>query len=240
MAGIHTAYRQTNYYNFVAVSSELTLPTVYGCRENDYNSKNGAFPEFFHGFYDSHNYGLDIGVIYKGGRFRLAFWSYHNTQPTQWFTSSGFRVPSNRRVILSSYFKNGYLVTRCKDTHGKVLACLDVKLTTKAYNVLSNGCYINREMVIAMNKNSDGKFEVPASAYFKNSKFSRTTLTNSHGQYIALTKYNSNTRKTGKVDPATPNKTYDYDISLNIMEHGYVTDIASATMDKYNHALEDL
>lgn len=244
MGGIHTLYRKSTGSNFVAVESNIYLPVSCANRDNSPtgSGQNGAFPEFFHGFYKGSSYGLDIGIIYKNGAYYLAFYSYANTQPTQWFTSkNSFNVGStyaSRLFTLKSYFQDGYLVTRCHNSSGTLVASLDVKLTTAAYESMSQGCTINREMCLAINPNASGKFELPAECYFSQAKWTQTKMTTVSGTEVAMTNSNTTTLH-GKIDNGLDEKVletvYAKNIRQGIMEGNYVADVATATFDKSNH-----
>lgn len=243
MSGIHTVYRKSTGTNFVGVESKIYLPATCVCRENNPTSSgyNGAFPEFFHGFYKGSSYGLDIGIIYKSGSYRLFFYSYANTQSTQWFTSSQtFNVGStydSRLFTLKSYFQDGYLITRCYNSSGTVVASLDVFLNSTAYASMSQGCTINREMCLAINKDSAGNINVPASCYFSQAKWTQTKMTTTSGSVVAMTNSNTTTQH-GKVDSGTPTSTYAKQDSLGVTESGYVADVATATFDKSTYPVK--
>ncbi len=237
MSGIHTVYRKSIGTNFVEVESKIYLPVTCYCRENSpvNSGYNGAFPEFFHGFYKGSSYGLDIGIMYRNGSYRLFFYSYKNTQSTQWFTSSKtFNIGDtyeSRLFTLKSFFQNGYLVTRCYNSSGTLVASLDVFLEPAAYASMSQGCTINREMCLALNKNSAGEYTLPAPCYFSQAKWTQTKMKTASGTVVAMTNSNTTTQH-GKKDNGTPDNTYAKNDSLNVMEGGYVADVATATFDK--------
>lgn len=236
MGGVHTAYRKSSSANYVAVESTIVLPQTSYCRENNADATNGAFPEFFHGFYKGSIYGLDIGIGYKNGSYRLFFYSYANTQSTQWFESNAFALTSDRTYTLKTYFSGGYLITRCMNSSGTVVASLDVYLQPEAYTSMSQGCTINRELCIAINPSVKGgsSYTVPARAYFSQTKFTKTKMTTNTGSTVYMTTSNTTTQH-GKIDNGTPTTTYESATRLNIMENGtYVADVATATFDKAN------
>lgn len=245
MGGIHTLYRKSTGANFVAVESKIYLPASCANRDNSPTSsgQNGASPEFFHGFYKGSTYGLDIGIIYKNGAYYLAFYSYANTQPTKWFTSkNSFNVGStyaSRQFTLKSHFQDGYLVTRCYNSSNTLVASLDVKLTTAAYNSMSQGCTINREMCLAINPDASGNINVPANCYFSQAKWTQTKMTTASGNVVAMTNSNTTTLH-GKVDAGTPTSTYDKRILSGVMESGYVADVATATFNKTSYPVSDI
>jgi len=237
MGGIHTVYRKTTDHNIIGVKSILTLPTGCEFRKNTVvgnSSYNGAFPEFFHGFYSTSSYGLDIGIIYKGD-FNLFFYSFANTQSSQWFESTSFTVPNNRIIELESWFENGYLATRCRDSEGKDLKSLDVYLTPEAYESMSkNGCTVYREMCLAVNQDSNGQFNMPANCRFINAKWDKTILTSNSNEKINLTKYNSSNSENNALDSGMPSNVDSYyGKSIKaVMDSEFVVDMASATLDK--------
>lgn len=213
------------------------------------SGQNGAFPEFFHGFYKGSSYGLDIGIIYKNGAYYLAFYSYANTQPTQWFTSkNSFNVGStyaSRLFTLKSYFQDGYLVTRCHNSSGTLVASLDVKLTTAAYESMSQGCTINREMCLAINPDASGKCKFPADCYFSQAKWTQTKMTTVSGTEVAMTNSNTTTLH-GKIDNGTLESgvsvedVYADKIRQGIMEGNYVADVATATFELTKHPVSEI
>ena len=252
MSGVHTAYRKTTGTNFVEVQSTIILPTTIVYRENNPVSSgyNGAFPEFFHGFYKGDSYGLDAGILKKNGAYRLFFNSYPNTQSTGWFTSDPFDVGtslSSRTFTLRSFFSNGYLCTRCYNSNNVEVAALDVYLTTAAYNSMSQGCTINRELTLAINADSLGNINIPANCYFSQTKIPNTLLTTASGAQVKMN-LNNTTTQHGKLDPAmqingVPDLLelhYDKRISVGVMEGDYVADVATATFNKDDYPVSEI
>ena len=86
MGGWHIAHRATNNSNYIGIASTLMLPTSCGY-EPDSNPAagvyDGVFPEFFHGFYKS-NYGLDVGVLYRDGEFKIFYSGPSGTVPEEY------------------------------------------------------------------------------------------------------------------------------------------------------------
>ena len=251
MSGVHTAYRKTTGTNFVEVQSTIILPTTIVYRENNPVSSgyNGAFPEFFHGFYKGDSYGLDAGILKKNGAYRLFFNSYPNTQSTGWFTSDPFDVGtslSSRTFTLRSFFSNGYLCTRCLNSNNIEVAALDVYLTTAAYNSMSQGCTINRELTLAINADSSGNYNFPADCYFSQTKITNTLLTTASEAQVKMN-LNNTTTQHGKVDPELTSiwKTietnyYAKDGSFGVMEGDYVADVATATFNKGDYPVSEI
>lgn len=243
-AGVHVAYRKTNDHFYVAAASTLALPREAGYRPNDSNYYNGAFPEFFHGFY-VRGYGLDTGIMYgEDGNgdvgFILCFNALGNTYGPGWYNNSVMSgVRKGDMVQLVTSFVNGYLKTDCTTTSGSVLDSYSIYLTPVAYRALSAGSEMHREITLAMNADESGQAEVPASAYFKDAEFSRTTLTTNRGEYAKLTESNSNTKSSGTWDGNIDRSTYqgyarEFEGSE---EEGYVRDVANATLDKENYPI---
>lgn len=238
MGGVHTVFRQTNAYNIVRTYSILYLPQKIACRENNSQYLNGAFPEFFQGFYrGSEKQGLDAGLIYKNGTYYLCFWSYKETNATQWYEKPLSSVPADRIVTLETWFQDGYACTRARDSKGIKLAALDVYLIPDAYHDMSTyGCSANREICIAANpeKEKPPVYVFPAKAYFGMTKFSDSKVTNTAGTVSVLSSSNS-TVTYDRPDWGMPKNwedTYDSDQMAVTEDGGYIADVATATFDK--------
>ncbi|MBB6215015.1 hypothetical protein HNQ80_001104 [Anaerosolibacter carboniphilus] len=230
MAGIHTVYRKTNLKNVVAAFSRLVLPASgdYGCQENDSNYKNGAFPEFFHGFYDNGN-GFDAGVLYSGGKWR-AFVSF--TGSTPWADSpTGFTVPANREIAIRTYLSGDYLILQIQNSTGEEIDKVHYYLPAQFKTLMQNGAEFNREMTIGVNKNAQGIVTAPKDAYYKDATFKNTSITVLDGTTQKLSTSNSNVTNSGKVDPGTPTNTYA-DRKSSTTVDGFVHDNSSATFNK--------
>lgn len=245
MGGVHVAFRATHESIYTGVSSKLVLPSTCSCRPNlPDGNKNGAFPEFFHGFYNTVNnvqYGLDTGVLYTteknpSGEFRLFVSGAENT--VAWYDSP-IAVPANRTIYLQSYLEGGYLINRAYSdrdmTEASKIGSLDVSLSAKAYNSLILGCYINREIVLAVNKNRKTQnYELPADCYFSMVEFTETS-TRVRQTDVRMTLENTNTWH-GKIDDTTPSTGYKADISqLNREYRDYAVDAAAASYDGRLH-----
>lgn len=229
MGGVHVLYRKTNASTYVAANSTLYLPSTCYCRNNNSSYEYGAFPEFFHGLYYG-SYGLDSGIGYKDGGFRILFWCNEYTASTQSGESAAFSRPTNGQVVLRSYLSNGKLCTRVETTSGSTLASLDMTLISAAYTRLSAGCTINREATIAMN----APYTLPAPAYYSQFKFTNTTLTTVSGSYVALSTSNSYIYVKNKNDdlPSSYTSYYASNLLESVMEGNYVADVSTATMNK--------
>ncbi|WP_129596248.1 hypothetical protein [Anaerophilus nitritogenes] len=169
---------------YTAVGSELRLPTDCDCIPCDgyYSGNyNGAYPEFFHGFY-SGNYGLDIGILYIGSndglskKFRLFYHTLSNTAYTTDNIVDLYEdVDFGDTVMLLSYLDHNGLVTEVK-RNGRKIGQIKVNLTSSAYKKFKTGCWINRELNIAANRDNylnKHKYRV----YFDNASFVESTLT---------------------------------------------------------------
>lgn len=242
-AGVHVAYRKTKHSFYVAAASTLKLPTEVGYRPNDSNSYNGAFPEFFHGFYVG-QYGLDTGIMYgEDGNgdvgFLLCFNAIGNTYASGWYNNSVMRgVGKGDTVQLITSFVNGYLKTDCTTASGSVLDSYSIYLTPVAYGALSSGSVMHREITLAMNADESGRAEVPAPAYFKDAEFSRTTLTTNRGEYVKLELNNSNDSGSYTYDPEADVSTYSQTPKSQIGsedDDGYARDTCSATFDRTSY-----
>lgn len=251
MSGIHVVYRKSKGNNFNAVESTIVLPKVCTCRSNHVVANkycDGAFPEFFHGFYQASTYGLDIGILYQKDGFKLFFFSYPNVvvkktdgSRVTWYVSKQTFLPASeamedRTFTLKSYFANGYLVTRCFDAKGNKVASLDVFLNTAAYAALKNkGCTINREMCIAINKNEKGTCTFPAEVSFSAAKFTKTKLTTVDGTIVAMNLENTitlhNKRDAGCEEVATKD-CYSGGVTASVLEGIYAADVAEANLNK--------
>lgn len=253
MSGIHVAYRKSTGTNFNQVESTIVLPTNCTYRDNravtvgnTVKYYDGAFPEFFHGFYQGSTYGLDIGILYQAGVYKLFLYCYANVasqvdsngNKITWYTSSKTFAPASssttdRTFTLKSYFANGYLVTRCYNSSGTVVASLDVYLNPTAYAAMNNnGCTINREMCLAINKNENGTCTFPAGVSFTSTKFTKTKMTTVSGTVVAMTASNTTTNH-GKRDSGCDKTTTAAYYSGNVTsttENGYNADTAYASV----------
>lgn len=241
MGGIHVCERTTNDHIYVAAQSQLYIPTTVGNRPNNAAWLNGAFPEFIHGFYID-GYGFDIGLIYDSG-WILQFYALPTTYADKRTVRVGsFDVPWT--LMLRTYFEGGQLIAQCTDENGHAISpILKASLANDAYQRLTSGCTINREMLLAMNPDqSEGKhFNLPAEAYYSQAKFTNTTLTTASGSYVFMTSSNSNAVY-NKVDTGMTHVA-DYYLSYarTVTEFGkYVADVTTATFDKARHPISDI
>lgn len=246
MGGVHTVFRQTKAYNIVRTYSILYLPQKVSCRENNSQDLNGAFPEFFQGLYrGSETNGFDAGIVYKEGTYYLCFWSYKETNATQWYDKPLSSVPADRIVTLETWFQDGYACTRARSSNGTILAKLDVYLIPDAYHAMSTyGCSANREICIAVNPKikSPAEYEFPAQAYFSMTKFSDSKVTNTAGTVSVFSSSNS-TVQYNRADVGMPKNwedTYDSDHMAVTEAGGYIADVATATFDKEKYPITPL
>lgn len=239
MAGVHTIFRTTkkqNGYgaNYVAIGGKLKLPYPYKCRNNEsqYAAYNGAYPEFIYGFYPGNGaHGFDAGIICKDDGYHM--FVADNSKSTK----SPFVEPWNEypgklnasygdTITLSCYFTDNKCILKANDQ------ILSVWMRTSYYKAMLEGCYINREMVIAINEDRHGKTHLNPVAYFENARFYNSTLTTTTGKYIAMT--DKNTIEYFHKDPGFPKGNY-LNIRSSKMSHGFVSDKASATTDSTVH-----
>lgn len=242
MAGVHTVYRSTQgkSNNIIAIGGTLKLPNQYKSRPNTANYKNGAFPEFIYGFYTGSK-GFDCGILCESSGtdpgYKLFIADNGNgTLSSSWTSHGAMQIAAGLEVQL-----------RVTITGGKVrLECLFAGLTkdtmevsfidTAMYNTFRNGCWVNQEMVIAINEDASGATNLTPGAYFKDAKFSNTSMTTSAGSYIALT--NTNSSEHFWPDGGFPTNTTYADTrgkipsTIGVMVNGFVSDQVSATTDK--------
>lgn len=241
MGGIHVCERTTSDYDYiyVAAQSQLYLPTVLHSRPNHADGTNGAFPEFIHGFYVGVDYGLDIGLVYRSS-WSLDFFGYTAVYPDQAKQSPPFEIPA-WTVMLKTYFESGQLIAQCTSEDGsRVYGELHVDITGDSYRRYQSGSQINREMLLAMNPDQPKgtHYNLPADAYYSQSKFTNTTLTTASGSYVFMTSENSYPRY-DRPDPDMPSVTGSYDSDTrSVTEFGkYVADVTTATLDKNKYQI---
>lgn len=176
--------------------SKLVLPERIGMRPNDGGDKNGAFPEFIHGFY--HNNGLDAGLLYStsidpnGGYYLfvngnpgVCDWAQNNTK---------IPLPTNRTVYLYSHLQGGEI---CNEVYSdrelnNRLSYLNATIYPDAYKLMINGCTINREMTLAVNKRiSTNDYELPAECYFSATEFTESRSYTTRNSAVRMTADNS-------------------------------------------------
>lgn len=227
--GVHIVYRKSpDTYSFRAVSSDLTVPTaVLASYPNPNDASYNTVPEFFHVFY-SGTYTVDVGVAYENNGYYRLFANVNGT----WKSGDLAKATGTKTLKswLSAEGTKRYIITQFGSIQHKV------ELTTTMYNSLNNGCKIFREMVIASNSNAT----IPVAAYYKNAKFSNTTLTKTDGTYVALDNscYVTYNKRDSNVS-ATQFATY-CDSTHSESGTTFVADTSSATFDKNAYPLSSL
>lgn len=196
MAGVHVIKRDTDGLNSFVVesTSTLKLPNSASYRANQKDSGgnemfgvHGAFPEFIHGFYAGY-YGFDAGIMYKDGYFWLFYGPYNTGSWKQAKIPSaagfGYTVTLNTRM-----YTNGVMLTCSRSGGGST--SMSAPINSDAYDVLKDGCRFVREMVIAINQETDGRVLVPTGASFSSATFSNTDLKMNNGTTKTLNSRNS-------------------------------------------------
>lgn len=206
MPGLHGVYRKSNDEIYTGVTSYLKLPDYFA------SVQGLAEVEFFHGLYDSDGNGIDAGVFYRNGNWRLFTYStvgfvlngategndlelsyrnwHSNALATIWEAQPGDTIE------LSAYYSENSKALKVKArrinpaTNKPELKTyqLMTKLDEKGINTFRKGAIINREMNIAGDQWDSRK------AYFGNAIFSRGTLTTKDGRYVPFGSMNSHTR----------------------------------------------
>lgn len=211
MSGIHVIQR-TNLiesYDVIKATSTLKLPNSCTSRENNPPGSgiHGAFPEFIHGFFGG-IYGVDTGIMYQNGKFHLFYYAFDNTSSLIWDQTE---IPSNIAAKGSTVTFSTEILTsnkvRIRCEKGTLVKTLLVNLTTAAANRMLSGCKFVREMVLALNPESNGSYIVPAGVSYSSATFSNTTLTNNNGYEYPFGPNNSTVVK-NLPDPGTPTHTY--------------------------------
>jgi len=205
MAGVHVVQRNTDGLNsfVVEATSTLKLPSSASYRANTTAGVHGAFPEFIHGFYAG-SYGFDAGIMYKDGYFWIFYGPFSNTgawkEAKITSASLGSTVTFNTKL-----YTNGVMLTCTVSSGGSTT--MSAPIISTAYNTLKNGCKFVREMVIAINPESNGTVIVPTGASFSSTTFSSTSLKMANGTTNTLKSSNTIVFK-GTFDGGTPSNTY--------------------------------
>ncbi len=248
---IHCCYRKTNDSNYIAVGSYIKIP--YGCNyragivdpinDPEGHNYNGAYPEFFHGMYTRYpdtTIGVDSGIGYINGQFKIIVWSYPNMFLSntyggpQWF-SKVININKGDIIILRTYLNNNKFITQVDDANGNEIDRIEITCaSTKIYNKFLSGVEINRENSIAINQKNGTTEEcndTPA-VYFKGVEFYRTTLTTTSYSYVPLTNQNSHLSHTNnslKFTGRVVDFPYYDDTLSRTMVSGFIKDTVSAT-----------
>jgi len=219
MGGYHVAHRATNDSKYIGIASTLKLPNNCNCQDDSaINVFDGVFPEFIHGFYKN-GYGLDVGVIYRKENFKLFYHSLSNTCATP-DGDTIIDVSKGDIIELKTYLSNNKIVTEAWKDSVK-LDSLSIELTSAASKAFAGGAKINRELVIAANRNP----YIPCNAYFSDTTFSRSTLTSTNYEYTKLRISNSSLLRYPDEGTMDGNR-YGY-LSPTEDSNGYVIDTGS-------------
>ena len=226
--GVHIVYRKSpeNDFTYNAVSSDLTVPTeALAHYPNPNDASYNTVPEFFHVFY-SGTYTVDVGVAYENNGYYRIFANVNGT-----WKQGPLAAATGTKTLKSWLSAEGtkrYIITQFGSVQHKV------EITTTMYNSLNSGCKIFREMVIASNSNAT----LPAPAFYKNAKFSNTTLTKTNGTYVALGIDNSIVVYNKLDDNVTLTQFTTYCDSLYSKSGTtFISDTSSATFDKAGYKI---
>ena len=207
MSGVHVIQRTTMplYSWVVKATSTLRLPSNATYRANTTPGVHGAFPEFIHGFYAG-NYGFDAGIMYKDEEFWLFYGPFGNTGLWKEMKISS-AAQFGKTITFTTRFSTNTIILECSRSGGGSTT-MSAPIIPSAYNVLKNGCKFVRELVIAINPDSDGVIRVPTGASFTITSFDKTDLEMGNGNTERLTRFNS-VYVTGTFDSNTPKNTYN-------------------------------
>lgn len=220
MGGYHVAHRATDNSNYIAIASTLKLPNNCACEDDSaLGVYDGVFPEFMHGFYKS-IYGLDVGVVYRDDIFKLFYNSFSNTC-TSTYNEKDINVSKGDTIELKTYLSGNNIIAEVWKNSVKVDS-LDVPLTSSASQSFAGGAKINRELVIAANRNP----YIPCDAFFSDTTFSRSTLTTTSYSYEKLRKSNSVLTRYADEGTMDGNR-YGYITPVVEDSDGYVIDTGS-------------
>ena len=245
--GAHLILRSSGKTNvepesiYTGIVSKLILPERCGCRPNERNGdKNGAYPEFFHGMY-SLNYGVDAGVLYSTEHFsKCAFHLFFSagaaTLPDIGVTSSNkIPVPANNTIYLKTYIENYRIINKVYSDSNleNLIDYFDAPLSTNAFQEMSWGCKINREMTLAVNpRRSTGAVELPADCYFSMAEFTDSRLYMRNGQEVRMTAVNSTVYNPWNSSTQTYEPIFDEELS-RIYFQGDLTALDSVVRGEY-------
>jgi len=188
MAGIHIISRTTKPNKYMKIETELVLPQWV-------SGDNLVKPEYIIGFYKS--LGLDIGICYEDGEFQLFYWSLKGTCDPQGETERVILgdVGVGDTLKLVATLESTSVVLKVYKS-GRLKGTMTAPLTSRAISDFSNGCYINRELVIASNAKGD---YTPRNVYTYNAKFDNGKVTKVSGRTYSLN--NSNSKISHELDP---------------------------------------
>lgn len=205
MGGIHVSSRGTYSKKYIGVKSDLMLP-----RSISSSRYAGIKPEFILGMY-SGRFGLDTGVLYEDGHFKLFYWSLDGTCSPQGNTDFPIiRYASvGDKITLKTYLNGDDITCKAFDiSTNKELATLNAPLTSSAKIAFQSGAYINREIVIAANPSGVVN---PCNIYFYDAEFYNGYVTDKRGNRHDL---NDDVSKITKDrDPEITNGRFNIDVS---------------------------
>nr|WP_312576153.1 hypothetical protein [Sedimentibacter sp.] len=215
------------------------MPSPYKCRNNESPAEaiNGAYPELIYGFYPGNGTnGFDAGIVCRDDGYHL-FIADNSTADNSPFVYSWNEHPDGQplnvsdgsTITLSCYFIDNYCVLEAKSGSAPIKS-LSVWMRPTNYSAMLAGCWINREMAMAINEDRDGNTNLTPVAYFKNAKFSNSTMTTTGYAYEKLSNSNSKEYEWADSGFPTPNH-YKSVRTTGIVTNGFVADTASATTD---------
>lgn len=204
MSGMHAIRRDTVSFNdFNLVQSTLKLPTSAKARENDPGTYfNGCYPEFIHGYHGANYTYMDLGIIYKENKFHFFAYSgkaIPNVWAEQPISLSGIKLGAT--IIFTTEIKNGFASINL--SVGGLSTGVSWRLTDNGQKAYLNGAKIVREMVLALNKDTDGSFKIPTGAYFKGAYFTNTRLDSKQHGLVDM----------GRITTVATKETYDDNLS---------------------------
>lgn len=222
MGGFHVKYRKTNQHaRYIGISSQLKLPLNLNG-----DSVVEAYPEFFHGFYQG-DYGMDTGIFYKNGVFKMLSFCFPKTQlstTSQWTESafnSGVTVNKGDFLTINSYYSNKTIISEYL-RNGVKIGSHTTRLSDSASNTFSAGSAINREIALAANTPN----YAPSQAFFSDAKFFNSTLTTPSWSYVAMNNSTSYERAPYSDTLPAPSK-FKYG-GYSVTEGNFIADIGSA------------
>ncbi len=201
MGGWHLAHRATKDSNYIGISSKIKLPFSCTCiDDSNLTTYDGVFPEFIHGFYASdnfHNYGIDIGIIYRKNKFRIFHHAAPNTCVNSDPTTIDDRILNDvhmgdiielRTAISGKYITAKVLKNNTIIKTYKVELAEDEENDIHAMTRLNEGAKINREILMATNRTNN---YLECGAKFHYVSMYDSTLTTTDYDFVILNKDNS-------------------------------------------------
>ncbi len=219
MGGIHASVRTTSDNNYIGMQNKLVLPSnATSISATGANIK----PEFINGIYKG-NYGLDIGVVYEDGAFKLFYWALAGTtQGSQASKDITIGASFGEHITLKTYLNGSKITCQAIRANG-VTKSLDCPLSPSAQNAFANGVAFIREMVIAAD---DVSHDVnPVNVFFYNATFSEGFVTTTNNVRHKLNNNNSyftNTYDDGNINQSIL-KCLDVAAGTDANEYAYET-----------------